>query len=315
MTNRRILFQLTADEQERIKGKRYSHVKPIPDTPPIYITTPSSKRWVFDRDMSDEFEGAQLDLNKWAEHNRTWKGRAPGWFSRDNVKIYQGAHTNALYLESREEKQRPQGYPDNYGDFSTAFVGTHKARKYGYFEIVCRLMDSRVSSAFWFSNPSRRIWTELDVFEYSASDKPTNHGTPLNRIFATNYHIHKHPHRNQIGKLKEPKWFDIGFDLSQQRIKVGLNWQEDKIQWFINDYMIREEKNEYFHQPLHLQLDSETFPKWFGLPEIGPGNNNLPSSFRIMYVRSWYLDDQDGDDDEVEQCNEMDEKDIELIKQ
>lgn len=92
--------------------------------------------------MSDEFEGMQFDLTKWVDHNRTWKGRAPGWFSKDNVRIYEGAHRIALYLELREENQRPPGYPAQYKDFSTAFVRTHKVRKYGYFEIICRLMES-----------------------------------------------------------------------------------------------------------------------------------------------------------------------------
>lgn len=305
--NYRILTKLDRQDQERLKRKSYASIGPVPPSPPI--PAPSSKRWVFDRDMSDEFEGSSVDLRKWGINNRSWKGRAPGWFSKDNVRIYQGSHANALYLESKEEKQRPPGYPAEYRDFSTAFVRTHKVRKYGYFEIVCRMMDSRISSAFWFSNPTSRLWTELDVFEYSASDQPTSHGTPLNQIFATNYHIHRHPNKNQIRRLKQPKWYDVGFDISKQRVKVGFNWQEDKIQWYINDHLVREEKNEYFHQPLHLQLDSETFPTWFGLPEVGPGNNNLPNSFRIMYVRSWYLDDKDGDEDEVEQCSEMDTKD------
>lgn len=289
----RILIKLSSQEQDQIKAQSYTSVGPVPPYPPIQ--PPSSKKWIFDDDMSDEFDGSALDLSRWAIENENWKGRPPGWFSKENVKLYKGLHSNALMLESKEEKQRPPGYPPHYKDFSTAFVRTHKARTYGYFEIVCRVMDSRISSAFWFSNPGTDLWTELDVFEYSASDKPTDHGTPLNQIFATNFHIHEHPDKDEIATLHKPRWYDVGFDISQQFVKVGFNWQEDKIQWFINDHKIREERNYHFHQPLHLQLDSETFPRWFGLPALSPGSNSLPNSFCITYVRSWYLDDDSPD--------------------
>ena len=71
-----------------------------------------------------------------------------------------------------------------YKDFSTAFVRTHKKRKYGYFEIVCLLADSNISSAFWFAGRSGDHRTELDVFEYSTSDKPVRNSHYRN-IFST----------------------------------------------------------------------------------------------------------------------------------
>ena len=42
-------------------------------------------------------------------------------------------------------------------------------------------------------------------------------------------------------------------------------------------------KNTHWHQPLHMNFDSETMPKWFGLPKA----ESLPSTFSIEYVRSW----------------------------
>ena len=42
-------------------------------------------------------------------------------------------------------------------------------------------------------------------------------------------------------------------------------------------------KNTHWHQPLTLNFDSETMPKWFGLPDPG----TLPSTFSIEYVRAW----------------------------
>lgn len=39
----------------------------------------------------------------------------------------------------------------------------------------------------------------------------------------------------------------------------------------------------YWHQPLTLNFDSETMPKWFGLPK----DKHLPSTYSIKYVRAW----------------------------
>ena len=44
-------------------------------------------------------------------------------------------------------------------------------------------------------------------------------------------------------------------------------------------------ENTHWHQPLSLNLDSETMPEWFGLPDEA----SLPSTFSVEYIRSWRL--------------------------
>ena len=46
---------------------------------------------------------------------------------------------------------------------------------------------------------------------------------------------------------------------------------------------VRTLANTWWHQPLHVNFDSETFPNWFGLPDPA----ELPATFSIDYVRSW----------------------------
>lgn len=252
-------------------------------TPPRIDPGPNHY-WVQNWELSDEFERSLTDSwlrrQRWETINPTWKGRAPSFFKKDNVIVQNGS----MKLRSREDNP-PANFPSMYKDFSTAFVRTRKRSLYGYFEIYCRMMDSKISSAFWFAYNTPDQWTELDVFEYSTSDKPTAFGKPYKQLFNTNMHVHRNP---KGVKMSSPQVYDAGFDLSAQPVKVGFNWQEDKIQWYLNDKLVREEKNEYFHQPLHLQLDSEAFPKWFGLPETGGCHkNSLPNAFEIFYVRSW----------------------------
>lgn len=281
---------LSENDKNKIRTQDYSVIPPLTNSP--WISAPQGKRWQLDTDFSDEFQGSRLDEAKWIINNPTWNGRLPSWFKRGNVFMHgvDRRGGRALYLHSREDEPPQHLRRHGHHTFSTAFVRTRKTRLYGYFEIVCRLMDSEVSSAFWFSNPTRQLWTELDVFEYSTSTKRKTgpkKDKPFSHQFATNYFVHRHPDPNIPTDIKGARRYDIGFDLSSQRVKVGFNWQKDYIEWYLNDVLIRREENKYFHQPLHLQFDSETFPNWFGLPTAG--NNSLPNSFRVMYVRSWYL--------------------------
>lgn len=250
---------------------------------PDYISTDASFEWKKDWDMSDEFNNGPssvwLRRNRWETSNKRWIGRKPGFFRTENVVVRDGS----MRLWSREDQPPFPNY-SGYKDFSTGFVKTKKARKYGYFEISAKLMDSRISSAFWFANNEPTLWTELDVFEYSTSDKKTWYGAPFGHSFNTNMHVHRHPDGVHFSR---PKIFDVGFNLSESVVKVGFNWQIDSIEWYLNDSLLRKEDNEHFHQPLHLQLDSETFPNWFSLPEKY-GNNKLPNFFEIFYVRSFY---------------------------
>lgn len=285
MSSFRTYHKLSAADEKSISDSQYLTVPPRPSVPPL--PPPAGMEWVSDWEMSDEFDGDEttdwVGKHKWEISNHRWLGREPGFFKDENVFI----HKDTLYLKSREETA-PTHLPKSYHTFSTSFVRTHSTRLYGYFEIMCRMMDSEISSAFWFKNNEAGINTELDVFEYSTSDKKLPGGLHYERLFSTNCHVHSHTDPAVPAHYKHPKSYDLGFDLSSKRIKVGFNWQREYIEWYVNDVLIRREKNLYFHQPLHLQFDSETFPYWFGLPVVG--KNSLPDHFKIHYVRAWYLD-------------------------
>ena len=47
--------------------------------------------------------------------------------------------------------------------------------------------------------------------------------------------------------------------------------------------MVRRIKNTDWHDPLHMQFDSETMPTWFGMPK----DEDLPSTYSIKYLRAW----------------------------
>ena len=63
----------------------------------------------------------------------------------------------------------------------------------------------------------------------------------------------------------------------------GLDWNERELTYFVDGVPVRRVENTDWHQPLYMIFDSETMPDWMGLP----ADEDLPSVYRIDYVRSW----------------------------
>jgi beta-glucanase (GH16 family) len=63
----------------------------------------------------------------------------------------------------------------------------------------------------------------------------------------------------------------------------GFEWTKEELKYYVDGVLVRRMKNTHWHQPLTLNFDSETMPNWFGMPR----DQDLPSTFRIRYVRAW----------------------------
>jgi len=230
---------------------------------------PKHSRWKPIPELTDEFEGNKLDSHKWHDHNPGWMGRKPGFFSKKNVTVSNGK----LHLTARVEDL--PNLPEGYHTYTTAAVKSKALVKYGYFEIKCQPMNSKASSAFWFYNAEPELWTEIDVFEIGA-------GAPGHeRTVHMNVYVFRTP-------TEEKHWangdkFQAPFNLADDYHIYALEWDKDEIKWYVDGQVVRTIKNTHWHQPLHMNFDSETMPEWFGLPY----KESLPATFSIEYVRSW----------------------------
>ena len=238
----------------------------VPDCP-----LPGSS-WKFVPELSDEFNGRSLDTVKWYPFNPGWKGRAPGYFSPANVEVNHGK----LILTSKTETL--SGLPPEYHTFTTAAVKSKLRMLYGYYEVRFKPMDSRASSAFWFYAIDPDIWTEIDVFEICGRhpDKAWE-----KKYFATT-HVMKFPGLDSTGVHDNIEW-KTSYRLADDFQTCGLEWNEKELKWYLNGEVIRTRKNDYWHQPLEMNFDSETMPEWFGLPDI----SDPAGHFQIDYVRVW----------------------------
>lgn len=231
---------------------------------------PAGGTWVPIAELTDEFDGEKLDAAKWHDHNPTWKGRQPAFFAKHNVTVSDGK----LHLTMRKEGLK--GVPAGYHTFTSAAVQSKAKVRYGFFEIRCRPMDSHGSSAFWFYAQTPEIWTEIDMFEMGAGAPKHRHIVHMNvHVFHTL--VNPDRHWSKGGKWTAP------FRLADGWHVYALEWDPRHLKYYVDGRCVREAANTHWHQPLTLNFDSETMPKWFGLPK----ETDLPSTFSVEYVRSW----------------------------
>jgi beta-glucanase (GH16 family) len=146
---------------------------------------------------------------------------------------------------------------------------------YGYFEIMARPMSSAGSSSFWFSGGADGWRTEIDVFEIGG-------GAPG---YERNYHMNLHVFATPQEKVHwtcPARWI-APWDLAADYHVYGLEWAKEEMRYFVDGVLVRTAPNTHWHQPLYLDFDSETMPKWFGMPR----DEDLPSVYDVEYVRVW----------------------------
>jgi hypothetical protein len=228
--------------------------------------------WVRCEPMSDEFGGKELDLNKWHVGMEWWKGRQPALFSEKNVTVSDGK----LHLTMRKEKLPPEAEKLGYKDYTSAALHTKARSSYGYYEVKAKPMNSGGSSSFWFQVEETPGWlTEIDVFEIGGKAKG----------FENKYNMNLHVFRTP----QEKKLWSVGgvwvapWRFADDYHVFGLEWSKDEINYFVDGVLVRSVENTHWHQPLFLIFDSETMPKWFGMPD----DKDLPSTFSVEYVRAW----------------------------
>lgn len=232
----------------------------------------SAGKWSKFPPLSDEFDGRELDRDKWKLGMSWWLGRQPALFRDKNVTVADGN----LQLTMRKEQVPPEFENRGYHDYTSAALHTKARTAYGYFEVRARPMNSGGSSSFWFQQDETPGWaTEIDVFEIGGKAPKFEHK------YNMNLHVFRTPQEQQhwsVGGVWAAPW-----RLADGYHVYGLEWNAEEIRYFVDGVLVRSVENTHWHQPLYLIFDSETMPKWLGMPQ----DQDLPSTFSVDYVRAW----------------------------
>jgi len=215
-------------------------------------------------------------------------GRAPAVFKWSNIFLTGG---NCVLKARRDTKWKFPANPPSladqppiYNTWTSAFLQSWQAVRYGFFEVRARPMDSVFSSAFWLSSNTAKQWTELDVFEIGGG-APGGPGPGHPYTIHTNFHVFRDLSRgiHPSAPVSAPRNTYHNARLAAAFHVYAMDWDAERIQWLFNGRVIRSERNVGHHQYLRVKLDSESFPYWFGLPS--PSFRS--SDFHVSYLRGW----------------------------
>ena len=234
-------------------------------------TEVGSDNWKYEPSISDEFEQAELDTTKWYDTNPTWIGRAPSLFRASNVSIEDGM----LVLTGKREEVADA--PEGYHTFTSAAVQSKRKVLYGYFEIMCKPMNSALSSAFWLYTPDSVKQEEIDIFEICRRND-TDTAYAHTYFATTHFMIHK-----QGVQISDHVAHKTDYKLAEHSIVAGLKWTREEIIWYLDGKEIRRRRNDFWHSPETINFDSEAFPTWWGLPS----DEDNGGRFEIEYFRYW----------------------------
>lgn len=282
-------------------------LNPFPDkeTEPEFLVFPLSDSantggWSLLENMSDEFEGTELDTEKWhiqgtdGIYQSNFVGRPPSQFSTDNVRLEDGK----LKIESRWEPDYdfdPEVHPNTgevFENITTAAVISKNQFQYGYMEIKCKAADAEVTSSFWTTG----FQSELDMFEMFGGHQ-TNPDwrrrlkfnmiswDPDNPYYLPDGNGPAHTRNIQAENNTADDFHVYGFHWTADSIKVYIDGElhpdgrilksEITNNGADNDRWVTD-------VPYWIWFDSETFP-WLGLPEEA----DLPADYEIEYIRIW----------------------------
>ncbi|WP_420400464.1 family 16 glycosylhydrolase [Flagellimonas sp.] len=271
------------------------------ESSPYPFSDPSNEGgWVLNEDLSDDFEGTELDPNKWFVEGQNgdyyiWKGRPPSQFVPHNVIVEDGKLKLRTQWEAdykfANENYADGNNNDKYGEFegkplpvTTAGVLTKKRFLYGYMEVKSKVGNAAITGAFWAIGYEQ----ELDVYELMGNPKIAGN------IRADSYLATAHDWSPPA--IRPTKVFNhienLPFRTADDFHVYGAEWGKDYLKLFIDGKIVHQFTQDdvgtdwVLNNPMEVWLDSEIF-KWLGLPH----KEELPVDFEIEYMRVWQKPD------------------------
>lgn len=257
--------------------------------------------WVLNEALSDEFEGTELDREKWFVEGQDgqyyiWKGRPPSQFAPHNAIVEDGKLKIRTQWEPdfpfAQEEYADGSNQDAYGIFegqptpiTTAAVITNKRFLYGYMEVKSKVGNSNMTGAFWAIGYEQ----ELDVYEQMGN--PKIDGTIKANSVRTAVHDWSPP------AVRPTKAFgydelDLPYRTADEFHIYGAEWGKDYLKIYRDGeltYHVTQDElgtDWVLNNPMEIWLDSEVF-KWLGVPH----KEELPADFEIEYLRVWQKPD------------------------
>jgi len=278
-----------------------------PPEPPI------GKRWVINPDLSDEFNGQTLDVEKWYNYHPTWKGREPGLFMPSQVSVSNG------YLQIKGEKMEKDTIVNGkVFNIKGGAVVSKKTALFGYFECRVKAAATTMSTTFWFSGGGGKGPNGCDSYhqEWDIQECIGRSGDFAGNFFSNGMNSNGHFWYTDCDKqrhdIRAPSVKFVNKELASNDFHVyGGWWRDAKTASLYYDHRAPKHMKFYdaildkpFNKPMYMRLVSETYPfPWIELPTDEELADDTKNTVYYDWVRSYNLVDVVAND--IDQFYEM----------
>jgi len=255
---------------------------------------PTGKIWVAVKNMTDDFEGNEIDRNKWqtapVANDWNWIGRPPGLFLEKNI-IVENGYLNVT-VGKLDKTIKKRGHKFKY------FGGIIRSLQAGepgmYFETKMKANATEMSSTFWLMtkyNCENKLETDIQECVGKTSKLSKSWAKEWNHIFHSNA-IHR---PTKCVKRKQIQRSVLLEEENHSRFFVYAAWWKsaNEIQFFLDGKFIYTIKPEVaWNVPAYIQMAIETYD-WNPIPKNGGMVKKGTKQQRTtMYdwVRVWKLE-------------------------
>ncbi|KAA3653187.1 MAG: T9SS C-terminal target domain-containing protein [Calditrichaeota bacterium] len=234
-------------------------------------TPPSGKMWQLVENMSDEFNGSTLDLDKWQQepvgNGWVWIGRPPGLFDPAAISVADGnLRVTVLKL--------PQETVVNGKTFlyQGAIVRSIHTGEHGwYFEAKMKANKTTMSSTFWLMSNNNDCYTkhELDIQECvgTTTEQTASWGKNWNKIFHSNAF---HRQTSCVDRVQKQGSVQTPTENWERYYVYGGWWKSpDELLFYLDgEYKYKIIPPTSFNVPMWIQMAIETYD-WNPVPDGG----------------------------------------------
>ncbi|CAL66684.1 family 16 glycosylhydrolase [Christiangramia forsetii] len=242
---------------------------------------PTEENWEVEEILTDEFNGASLDEEKWNGLHPVWSGRVPSNFVRENTTQADGN----LRLKSTSMVDDLSEVNDPENDVwvaAASMTSKAKSAKPGYYyEASIKASDLSMTSSFWF-----RIgeYSEIDVIEHLGHSSKENLAERLSYEYAANTHVYG----PEQGPEPIGATYEMGTRGREEFHVYGFWWKDaTTLLFYLNGEQVMEITPAVpFEEDLYLIFDTEVFT-WAGLPKIENLKDDSKNTMLVDFVRTY----------------------------
>lgn len=247
------------------------------DKPKVTEKPMDTGSWVPVVELSDEFNGAEIDLSKWRVGNSyNWDGSqmgGPGKFHDDNVTVADGC----LQIKTTVADPSKEGKETEHWIWNGCLQSTLPICEPGYYyEARMKASDLCTTSSFWL-----HYQFEIDIVEAAGNSK-------LLREYSYKMNMSAHDHRagTKFVSATRSVYLPDYKRSSDDFFIYGVLWTTEKLTFYLNN----EKVNEFnvagfnFDENLYLFFDTEVHV-WQGVPTVAELNDPSKNTMYVDWVR------------------------------